>query len=59
MSSQYVEVRIKLEHFRALSEGSDITGRPIQAMIDEALGQYIECDVSAMVEERAERTATA
>lgn len=55
----YVEVRIKKEHFRALAEGHEITSMPIQSMIDRALEQYIECDLSAMIEERAKVTATA
>jgi hypothetical protein len=59
MSGQYVYVKIKMEHFRALAEASDITGVQIQAMLDEALGQYVECDVACMVEEQAGRTATA
>lgn len=59
MSDAYVEVRIKKEHFIALSEGNDITGYPIQAMIDEALANYIECDLGAMIEVQAERAATA
>ena len=57
--SEYVEIKIKKEHFVALAEGNDITGTPIQAMIDEALAQYIECDLGAMIEVQAERTATA
>ncbi len=59
MSGQYVEVKIRAEHFRALAEASDVTGYKIQAMIDEALENYIECDVSSMVEEAASKVATA
>jgi hypothetical protein len=56
---KYVEAGIKAEHMRALIECEMLTGRPIQALIDEALAEYIECSVSAYVEEQAGRTATA
>jgi hypothetical protein len=59
MSGQYVDVKIKMEHFKALVQASDITGIEIQAVLDEALSGYIECDLSCLVKEQASRTATA
>ena len=59
MSGQYVEVKIRAEKFLALSDASDVTGRSINDLLDEALGQYLECDVPCMIEEAASKVATA
>ncbi len=55
----YVKVHVKEDHFERLTGGSEITGRPVQSLIDEALAQYIECDLSALVEDLAGNSSQA
>jgi hypothetical protein len=58
MSGQ-VSVKISKQIFVALVEGSTITGVPVEQLVENALLQFLECDLAVMVEEQAERAATA
>ena len=51
--------RIKTERLQALNNGSAITGIPVDELLDEALQQYIEANLSVLIEAAAERSATA
>lgn len=50
---------IKEQHLKALTECESVTGKSVQFLLDEALQQYIEADVSSYMEEVADGSASA
>jgi hypothetical protein len=55
--------RIKAEHLRALMEGQAVTGRSaqslLQSLLDEAMEQFITCNLATLLKGVAERCASA
>lgn len=51
--------RIKAELLQALEKGSTITSFSVDEMLNEAVQQYVECNLATLVESRAERCAGA
>jgi len=48
---------IEEDQLKALQEYEALSGVTVNQSVREALSQYIECDISVMVEELAERSA--
>ena len=45
------------ERLQPLKDYEEMSGRPVEDMVDEALSMYIECDISARLETLAEQSA--
>ena len=55
----YVPVRIRAQHYEALHQAAMITGRSHEDLLNEALEQYVECDISVVLENQAACSAKA
>lgn len=54
---KYQLVRLPVEQYSQLSQGSAESGIPVQKMLAEAVAHYLECDLPPIVEfMRARRT---
>jgi predicted DNA-binding protein len=52
-------LKIKEEQYRVLKEFSDLTGRPVEDLVTEALENFVEADLTSHMEAIANRTASA
>lgn len=54
-----IQRALKKSHHQSLVEFSALSGVPIEALLDEAIDDFIECCISVRTETIAERAASA
>lgn len=59
MHSDRANLTVKKEHLQQLVECSIVTGRGLESLVDEMFETFLECDASALMEEKAAQVASA
>lgn len=55
---EFAEVRMKRKHFAAFAECQEMTGIPIQELLDGMHDEYVEATISVYMEGAAERAGS-